>query len=42
MSKKACSNKLKNIEEKEANYKCQKCGAKAVKEKHLCKPKSIK
>ncbi len=42
MSKKACSNEDKIATKEEANFKCKKCGAKASKEKHLCKPKPIK
>lgn len=41
MRKKMCKN-AEEIEQKEApKYECEKCKSKAVKGKHLCKPKRI-
>jgi len=44
MSKTACKmdkEALKELRDKEARYKCKKCGETAKKEKHLCKPEEI-
>ncbi|MDD4575769.1 MAG: hypothetical protein PHI36_05015 [Bacteroidales bacterium] len=38
MSKKACENESVKVSPKEGKYKCKKCGASTIKEKHLCKP----
>jgi hypothetical protein len=40
MSKTMCKSQLLQDNEK-VNYTCKKCGAKAKKEKQLCKPKKI-
>jgi len=40
MSKTICKTGNRSEEDKAA-YSCKKCGAKAKKEKHLCKPKKI-
>lgn len=37
MSKKACKDKEFRMVV-EPRYKCKKCGAEVVKEKHVCKP----
>ena len=39
MEKKACKDDIKLNSKKEIKYYCKSCGAEAVKEKHLCKPK---
>jgi transposase-like protein len=44
MSKKICKEEDKKIIgklAKKAGYECKSCGAEAVKEKYLCKPKKI-
>lgn len=38
MSKKACENESVKAPPKEGKYKCKKCGASTINEKHLCKP----
>jgi len=45
MGKTLCDLKPAEKQEKQAKelmYECKKCGEKAHKEKHLCKPKKIK
>lgn len=43
MAKKACKDGdlTGGKNDREKNYYCKSCGAEAVKEKHLCKPKKI-
>lgn len=43
MSKKICEDDKKNALKKgeKPKYECKSCGAEAVKEKKLCKPKKI-
>jgi hypothetical protein len=43
MGKKMCEEKKKGDkkEKKSSRFECKKCGSKAVKEKHLCKPEKL-
>jgi len=43
MGKVICKDTKKILKKRESKlkYKCKKCGEKAVKEKHLCKPKKL-
>jgi hypothetical protein len=42
MGSKVCKEKKKKQKDGKLKYECKKCGERALKEKHVCKPRKLK